>query len=301
MSNSSDMDVAAEFLLEEAKVKDSRASIEEMRYSISYLTVFGYLAEKAWSHRDAIVDALVGFQKWFGESEDGIVGAKTLKAMQTPRCGCPDIVQKDNPAHIPYVKMLEHSEHSLRRWNRTGLAYHIEAYVNGISEHDQQAIIAGAWKAWSDVCGINIRHTPYPDEANFIIGTGEGNRSHFDGPGGTLAWATMPKENDEQLVMKFDLTEKWIVDPTQRGTLMFNVACHEFGHLLGLSHSKEMSSLMSPYYNPVVSVPQWNDDIIHAQARYGQTPARPLDPSKKVYTMKCRDLEIQEEMAPHCN
>lgn len=45
----------------------------------------------------------------------------------------------------------------------------------------------------------------------------------------------------------FDDAEQWSVN-SYRGTNLFQVAAHEFGHSLGLSHSDVKSALMAPFY-----------------------------------------------------
>lgn len=45
----------------------------------------------------------------------------------------------------------------------------------------------------------------------------------------------------------FDATEAWSIN-SYRGTNLFQVAAHEFGHSLGLSHSDVRSALMAPFY-----------------------------------------------------
>jgi hypothetical protein len=85
----------------------------------------------------------------------------------------------------------------------------------------------------------------------------------------------MPDGSDQQLLMKFDLDETWIENANQRGILLENVACHEFGHLLGLTHSQVQGALMAPYYNAAISTPQQNDDIPRILARYGPATAQP--------------------------
>ncbi len=80
--------------------------------------------------------------------------------------------------------------------------------------------------------------------------------------------------------MKFDVDEAWTLLPGQRGTMLVNVATHEFGHLMGLSHSRLQTALMAPYYNAAIAVPQSQDDITRFQARYGvrQGPVTPPVP-----------------------
>ncbi|XP_048518549.1 matrix metalloproteinase-14 isoform X2 [Dendroctonus ponderosae] len=68
----------------------------------------------------------------------------------------------------------------------------------------------------------------------------------------------------------FDASESWSIN-SYRGTNLFQVAAHEFGHSLGLSHSDVRSALMAPFYrgyDPAFSLDQ--DDVSGIQALYGK-------------------------------
>ena len=71
---------------------------------------------------------------------------------------------------------------------------------------------------------------------------GDGNA--FDGKGGVLAHAFFPQFGG---TAHFDDTEDWSVTEYV-GNQLLNTLTHEFGHSLGLRHSKERNSIMAPFY-----------------------------------------------------
>ncbi|XP_076254151.1 matrix metalloproteinase 1 isoform X3 [Rhynchophorus ferrugineus] len=76
----------------------------------------------------------------------------------------------------------------------------------------------------------------------------------------------------------FDATESWSIN-SYRGTNLFQVAAHEFGHSLGLSHSDVREALMAPFYrgyNPIFNLDQ--DDIDGIQALYGRKTSKSKQP-----------------------
>jgi hypothetical protein len=248
------------------------------RFVLSYLDTFGYLPQELASWRDIqaddIVAAIKDFQSWFGLPRTGKVCVQTVRAMTAPRCGFPEHARAGHPSDT----VRQFIRANLPRWQKDRLTYFILEYVPGISRTDFESTVHEAFQAWTRHGNINVEPVRQQGKADILIATGQGPQSHFDGPGGTLAWAQLPTGRDNQLLMRFDADETWTLDPKRRGILLLNVACHEFGHLFGLDHSRVPSALMAPYYNAAVQVPQENDDIPRFQARYGARQDAPAPP-----------------------
>ncbi|CAM4729432.1 unnamed protein product [Leuciscus chuanchicus] len=89
-----------------------------------------------------------------------------------------------------------------------------------------------------------------------------------DGPNGVLAHANSPGP-EQGGDTHFDDDETWTL--SSRGINLLLVAAHEFGHALGLDHSKDPSALMYPTYRYVntngYTLPR--DDRLGVQALYG--------------------------------
>lgn len=228
-----------------------KTSLDELKFAEEYLGYYGYLQPNAT--KEEFEAAVTEFQDRFNIETDGKLGPETSAAMSVPRCAVKDV-----------HKLVEFAS-----WRKDHLTYYINGYVGGLDKSTQSQIIKTAWGFWENVCDIHIEQVN-STKADIIIGVGQGARDQFDGPSGTLAWAELPSGRDRQLIMKFDLGENWVDNPRNRGILMLNVACHEFGHLLGLDHSKKSGALMAPFYSPNISKPQDNDDIPRIQAYYGK-------------------------------
>lgn len=251
------------------------------KFALSYLDAFGYMKNELNSWSDItvgdIVNALGQFQTFFGLSKTRKLDIATVRAMEAPRCGCPDIVQSHNKDEI---RLREFINQNLARWTKTGITYTIKSYLPTIPKASMDAVVQQAFNAWTQYANVNVSPASAGATPDIVISYGQGAQSNFDGPGGTLAWAYLPNGSDQPLEMRFDVDETWVLDGTQRGIILLNVATHEFGHLLGLDHSKVQSALMAPYYNAAIATPQPNDDIPRIQARYGvrQTPVVPVTP-----------------------
>jgi matrix metalloproteinase-14 (membrane-inserted) len=203
-------------------------------------------------------DTIAKFQEAFGLKVDGIVGPKTLAAMEWPRCGCPEY-------------MIEQANEKMYKFGTLDLTYYINGRDSDLSASDWDQGIRDALDSIEDVCGLLFTRVNDINKANLVYGVGRGRAHDFDGPSGTLAWFQIaPSTNFRgQVSGKFDLDENWVYKQG-RGIKFVNVACHETLHGLGLFHSNVSSALMAPFYSPDIAKPQQNDDITRLQARYGK-------------------------------
>lgn len=217
---------------------------------------------------DLISDHVKTIQSQLGLEVNGVIDSQLVKTLEyTPRCGVSDF---NKSARGQAVK-----------WGQKTLTYYIEKYVKNLSTADQDDIIKTAFQNWTDVADIQFQRVTSKQNSNLVISTGSGRGDGFDGPSNTLAWAYLPPDSSYrgQLLMRFDLDETWIKNTNTRGILMLNVACHEFGHMLGLDHSRYQNALMAPYYSPNIPKPQAQDDVVRIQSLYGAPkPVIPTPP-----------------------
>ena len=243
----------------------------DAKYAMSYIEHYYIDPNKVVKYSDDLLKKNVKiFQKTFGLKTDGIIGPKTIKAMKTtPRCGCPD------------YRMAAAAGPLSSKWGTNELTYFIESTVSGLSVSTQKELIAEAFNSWARVADLKFKPVNSKSQARLVLSTGRGRQHNFDGPGNTLAWAYLPQGGsyNGQLLMRFDLDETWIKNSSDRGILYLNVAAHEFGHMLGLDHSRMQGALMAPYYSPSIDRPQQNDDVMRIQRLYGKPTVKPEPPN----------------------
>ncbi|XP_078401959.1 collagenase 3-like [Cetorhinus maximus] len=213
-------------------------------------------------------------QEFFGLQVTGTLNSETVTIMNKARCGVPDLEQYTFSPGEP-------------RWPRNRITYRIVNYTPDLQKREVDTAISLALKVWSDVTPLTFVRL-YTREADIMILFARGSHGDFgpfDGEGGVLAHAFAPANNiggDTH----FDDDERWTL--SSNGVNLFLVAAHEFGHALGLGHSKDRSALMFPIYSYVNTkgfrLP--DDDVRGIQAIYGarQDPRprpRPTQPQPK--------------------
>ena len=234
----------------------------------SFLISFGYLrgSYKPGTVCPCTERAIRRYQRYYDLKVDGVVGAVTKEHMELPRCGVPDIGTIPAGAAAPFV---------LRgcSYDRKRLTY---AFLNGTSDlpgNREQDIVRqafGAWEAVADLEFVEVSPAQGPDFRIAWRTADHGDGSSFDGPGNTLAHAFFPPPcgGPNAGDLHFDDGERFIDDPAAQGILLLQVAIHEIGHLLGLSHSQDQDAIMFAFYSPDrVNLSQ--DDVDGIQTLYG--------------------------------
>ncbi len=144
----------------------------------------------------------------------------------------------------------------------------------GISSANWQTEITAALNSWATAVNTNI--APGTLVFNLVAdsntawnaggATGDirfGGET-MDGAFGVLAHAYFPPPNGNTAAgdTHFDVADNWVVSSLDADTNtidIFQVAAHEIGHALGLSHTNVPGSLMNPIYSEAFSGPQADD------------------------------------------
>ncbi|XP_018571216.1 matrix metalloproteinase-14 isoform X2 [Anoplophora glabripennis] len=234
--------------------------------ALIYLSQYGYISASRGNSSQLLDErsykkAIEDFQSFAGIDVTGQLDPVTLETMTLPRCGVKDKVGTGDNRAKRYA--LQGS-----RWKVKDLTYKISKYPGKLKRGDVDKEIQRAFNVWSGYTDLTF--TPKSGQVHIEIRfeTGEhGDGDPFDGPGGTLAHAYFPVFGGDA---HFDASESWSIN-SYRGTNLFQVAAHEFGHSLGLSHSDVRQALMAPFYrgyDPLFSLD--TDDVEGIQALYGK-------------------------------
>ncbi|NXJ32365.1 MMP13 Collagenase, partial [Ciconia maguari] len=207
---------------------------------------------------NTVASKLREMQAFFGLEVTGKLDEETYELMQKPRCGVPDVGEYNF-----FPRKL--------KWSKTNLTYRIMNYTSDLRRAEVDRAFKKAFKVWSDVTPLNFtRIRSGIADIMISFGTKEhGDFYPFDGPSGLLAHA-FPPGPDYGGDAHFDDDEAWSDD--SRGYNLFLVAAHEFGHSLGLEHSRDPGALMFPIYTYTgkTGFVLPDDDVQGIQELYGK-------------------------------
>uniref|UniRef100_A0A3B4X5B4 Matrix metallopeptidase 20a (enamelysin) n=1 Tax=Seriola lalandi dorsalis TaxID=1841481 RepID=A0A3B4X5B4_SERLL len=178
----------------------------------------------------AMEEKIREMQNFFGLTETGHLDPHTLDVMREPRCGVPDV---ENFSFYPEKP----------KWKNHTITYMIAKYTPDMKNGDvAKSFFTMPLKIHSTLMLIMVNHAKKDGEDGIFL---QQYFSPFDGPCGELAHAFQPGEGMGGDV-HFDEDETWTAGG--QGYSLFAVAAHEFGHSLGLTHSKDPSAIMYPNY-----------------------------------------------------
>ncbi|XP_029468622.1 matrix metalloproteinase-28 [Rhinatrema bivittatum] len=247
-----------------------------------FLQKYGYLESEVHRGPKSVqfTEALREFQWVSHLPVSGVLDDATFHQMGKPRCGVTDAkshgqwaVRKNalfaGRGSKTRRKKRYSSFYQSKKWYKRQLTYRIVNWPWYLSEYQMRAAVRTAFQLWSNVSSLvflEVLEGPADIRLTFFHGDHDDGLSNaFDGPGGALAHAFLPRRGEAH----FDNDERWSL--SSKGRNLFIVMAHEIGHTLGLEHSPVKNALMSPYYKKlgrdfVLSL----DDIIAIQDLYGE-------------------------------
>ncbi|HLF76727.1 MAG TPA: matrixin family metalloprotease, partial [Dehalococcoidia bacterium] len=245
------------------------------------LAKYGYLSHYTPEvYDEATKGAVSQFQNFYRieAEEDGVADANTIALLSQIRCGVEDVTPQLAETGLPLAPFVAVGS----KWATKALTYRFLNSTPDISEQRQREIIRSAFQRWQDVSGLTFTEQA-AGTTNLTVGFyhgSHGDGTPFDAQGGpdgnTLAHGFFPPPIGGTWAgaLHFDEFEQWKDQPGGAGIRLYNVALHEIGHCLGLSHSQDNSAIMFAFYGEDRNDLQ-PDDVAGIQSLYGGPPNKP--------------------------
>ena len=242
------------------------------------LSKFGFLTNPypPGEYDETTREAVAEFQSFYRlpNEDEGVAGPETLAFLSQKRCGVPDLTPQHAANGLPLSPYVTVGA----KWQKVmPLTFRFLNASPDLDEARQRTIIKDAFVRWQAVSGLGFEEAPqgWPTDLSIAFHRGShGDGNAFDDQGGpdgnTLAHAFFPPPVGGTWAgsLHFDEFEQWKETPGGAGTRLFNVALHEIGHLLGLSHSQDNRAIMYAYYAEDRNDLR-PDDIAGIQSLYG--------------------------------
>ncbi|XP_020416118.1 metalloendoproteinase 1 [Prunus persica] len=244
-----------------------------------YLEKFGYLNGNTNNDDhfdDELESAIKTYQINYHLKVTGTLDAKTVKKMEMPRCGVPDIINGTTSMRTGKKRGGHGSTHTVGhyaffqgnpKWpaNKYHLTY---GFLQG-TQSEAVGAVARAFATWQSNTHFTFSQAQSFESADLKIGFGRGDHGDgannaFDGPGKTIAHAFRPTNGR----FHYDADETWVVGAVPGGFDLETVALHEIGHLLGLDHSSVPGAVMQSQIPPGYTQSLHADDVQGIRALY---------------------------------
>ncbi|KAF6299094.1 matrix metallopeptidase 28 [Rhinolophus ferrumequinum] len=257
-----------------------RVGQELRREAEAFLEKYGYLSEQVPKAPTStqFSNAIREFQ-WVSHLPiSGMLDPATLRQMTRPRCGVADTdsqaVWTERVSALfagQQAKMRRKKRFTKQgnKWYKQHLSYRLVNWPQHLPEPAVRGAVHAAFQLWSNVSALEFWEAPATGPADIRLTFFQGDHNDglsnaFDGPGGALAHAFLPRRGEAH----FDREEHWSLS-RRRGRNLFVVLAHEIGHTLGLTHSPAPRALMAPYYKRLGrdALLSW-DDVLAVQSLY---------------------------------
>ncbi|KAG7470570.1 hypothetical protein MATL_G00115250 [Megalops atlanticus] len=268
---------ASEFKEEKAPDFNEEVTESDFRMASDYLQHYYGLQGEPLRRRkrsdSSLISKVKDMQSFFGLNVTGSLDTETLEIMKEPRPAEFQTHKTTATTRVP--SGIRTSFHTGKGQADNGVSYSIRKYTADLPTHTVDSEIESALKVWSQASPLRFVRSA-SRQADIMIefaSRAHGDSYPFDGPRGTLAHAFGPGAGiggDTH----FDDSERWTAG--SEGFRLHLVAAHEFGHALGLKHSRNPASLMYPTYknrNPQNLLS--NEDVTKINALYGKKAGSP--------------------------
>lgn len=257
------------------------ALVTNLKGAKNYLQRYGYTTNNFLTNFESL---LVNFQKRYKINANGKLNDETLELMNRARC-----IQPENNFAVA------------TGWNKTHLKWffpqagkaHIKLTKRAFKIWEESSILKFSHLKWTKKIKPDITISVQKTTHSFLsICQGRDVCPYkFDGLGIVLAHSYFPQENQCREI-HMDADEKWYfgIDgnvPPGYSSFLLTLA-HEIGHVLGLRHNNDESSIMFPWYKNNFTSLSSNDKSAIEYLYGNQSGKKSIQPTfKRNFSQKC--------------